>query len=141
MIKKITATILTTVLTLVVLCVPASANSISPRTKYLMTCSSTLSISGTTATCSSGATGYYGETTKISVSQILQKQNFWGDWEKVERWDETDYGFKCDATNYAYNLSSGKYRLRSVFTVYVDGDSEVITKDSYENTVANQDGE
>ena len=135
MIKKITAAFLTIVISMLVLCTVVSANGISLHTTYLMTCSSTLTISGTTATCLSKATGYYGETTKITISQTLQKKNSSGDWEYVDSWIETDDGYIGSATNYKYNLSSGTYRLKSVFTVYAGSDSETVEKCSFEKTV------
>lgn len=135
MIKKITATLLTVVISVLVLCTVVSANGVSLYTTYLYTCSSTLTISGTTATCDSNATGYYGETTKISISQTLQKKNSSGDWEYVDSWSETDQGYKGSATNYKYNLSSGTYRLKSVFTVYAGSDSETVEKYSFEKTI------
>jgi hypothetical protein len=52
--------------------VSASENDygIAPAYCYTSDCYSSLSISGSTATCTSSATGYYGETTKISVYQV-----------------------------------------------------------------------
>lgn len=135
MIKKITAAFLTAVISVLVLCTVVSANGLSLYTTYLSNCSSTLTISDTTATCTSKATGYYGETTKIAISQTLQKKNSSGDWEYVDSWSETDQGYKGSATNYAYNLSSGTYRLKSVFTVYAGSDSETVEKCSFEKTV------
>ena len=135
MLKKITAAFLVLIISTLVLCTVVSANGISLHTTYLMTCSSTLTISGTTATCDSNATGYYGETTKIAISQTLQKKTSDEKWEYVDSWSETDQGYKGSATNYKYNLSSGTYRLKSVFTVYAGNDSETIEKCSFEKTV------
>lgn len=135
MLKKITTAFLVLIVSTLVLCTVVSANGISLHTTYLMTCSSTLTISGTTATCDSNATGYYGETTKIAISQTLQKKTSDGKWEYVDSWSETDQGYKGSATNYKYNLSSGTYRLKSVFTVYAGNDSETIEKCSFEKTV------
>lgn len=135
MLKKITAVFLVLIISTFVLCTIVSANDISLHTTYLYNCSSTLTISGTTATCTSKATGYYGETTKITISQTLQKKNSSGDWEYVDSWSETDQGYKGSATNYKYNLSSGTYRLKSVFTVYAGSDSETVEKYSFEETV------
>lgn len=136
MIKKITAAILTVIVSVLVFCTVVSANEISLRTTYLMTCSSTLTISGTTATCDSNATGYYGETSKIAITQILQKKISSDKWEDVNSWSETDQGYKGSATNYEYNLTKGEiYRLKSVFTVYAGSDFETVEKCSFEKTV------
>lgn len=135
MFKKITAMFLTALISVLVLCTVVSASELSLYTTYLYNCSSTLTISGTTATCTSKATGYYGETTKIVIDQILQKKDSSGNWSKVDSWSETDTGYKGSATNYAYSLSKGTYRLKSVFTVYAGNDSEEVTKYSYEEEV------
>lgn len=139
MLKKITAAFLVLIISTLVLCTVVSANGASLYTTYLYTCSSTLTISGTTATCLSKATGYYGETTQITISQTLQKKNSSGDWEYVNSWIETDVGYIGSATNYEYNLTKGEtYRLKSVFTVYAGNDSETIEKCSFEKTVKKQ---
>ena len=135
MFKKITAMFLTALIAVLVLCTVVSASELSLYTTYLSNCSSTLTISGTTATCDSSATGYYGETTKIVIDQTLQKKDSSGNWSKVDSWSETDTGYKGSATNYAYNLSDGTYRLKSVFTVYAGNDSEEVIKYSSEAKV------
>lgn len=112
-----------------------SAENFVPYTLYTDSASSTLTISGTTATCMSKATGYVGTTTKIVIQQTLQKKNLSGTWSKVNSWDETDSGYKGSATNKEYNLSSGTYRLKTVFTVYAGSNSEVVEKLSKEVTV------
>lgn len=113
----------------------ASAAEITPYWLYTNTYSSELSISGTTATCTSKVTGYSGITTKIVITQTLQKKNSSGKWEKVTSWETTVNSFKASVTNYAYNLSKGTYRLKSVFKVYSGSDYETITKYSSEKTV------
>lgn len=113
----------------------ASATEVTPYWLYTNTYSSELSISGTTATCTSKVTGYPGVTTKIVITQTLQKKNSSGEWEKVTSWEKTVDGFTASVTNYAYNLSKGTYRLKSVFKVYSGSDYETITKYSSEKTV------
>lgn len=83
----------------------------------------------------SKATGYVGTTTKIVIQQTLQKKNLSGTWSKVNSWNETDSGYKGSATNKEYNLSSGTYHLKTVFTVYAGSNSEVVEKLSKEVTV------
>ena len=117
------------------LCAVISAESAAPFTMYTESASSTLTISGTTATCSSKATGYLGTTTKIVIEQTLQKKTSSGTWSKVNGWSETDSGYKGSATNKEYNLTSGTYRLKTVFTVYAGSDFEEIEKSSKEVTI------
>lgn len=98
-----------------------------PTYSYTSDCSSSLSISGSTATCESKLLGYSGTTTKIVVKQILQKNNS-GRWEDICSWTHTSYTFFASVTNYKYSLTSGTYRLKSVFTVYSGSNYETITK-------------
>lgn len=110
---------------------------VSPTYSYTCDCSSTLTTSGTTATCKSNVTGYKNETTKIVFKQTLQKKNSSGGWNDVSNatWTSTVYSYQGSATNYKYSLSSGTYRLKSVFTVYAGTSYETITKYSKEKTV------
>lgn len=104
------------------------AEGITPRYVYTNDCESTLTISGSTATCKSEATGYYGETTKVVIEQTLQKyNNSTGKWTSVATWSETDTGYFGTATNTKSGLSSGSYRLKSVFSVYAGVNYEQIT--------------
>ena len=79
--------------------------------------------------------GYSGETTKIVMEQTLQKKTSSGGWSEVASWSETDTGYIGSATNTKSSLSSGTYRLKTVFTVYAGSDYEVLTKYSTEKTV------
>lgn len=106
-----------------------------PSYSYTSECSSTLSISGTTATCKSSVTGYYNKTTKIVVNQTLQKKNSSGDWEYVYSWYDTIYNYCGSVTNTKSSLSSGTYRLKTVATVYAGTANETITKYSKEKTI------
>lgn len=109
----------------------------SPMYSYTRSCSSELTTSGTTATCKSSATGYYNKTTKIVFKQTLQKKNSSGGWDDVTNaaWTSTVYSYQGSTTNYKYSLSSGTYRLKTVFTVYADTSFETITKYSKEKTI------
>lgn len=107
----------------------------SPAYSYTRECSSDLSISGTTATCKSSATGYYNTTTEISVQQYLQKKNSSNKWEDVCSWHDTIYNYSGSVTNKESSLSSGTYRLKTVFTVYAGTASETIYAYSNEKTI------
>lgn len=108
-----------------------------PEYSYTKYCSSELTISGTTATCTSNATGYINETTKIVFNQTLQKQNSSGGWYDVSNasWTTTVYNYKGTVTNTKSGLSNATYRLKTVFTVYAGSSYETITKYSQERTV------
>lgn len=114
---------------------PVSAAEITPYYLYTHTASSTLTISGTTATCVSTARGYSGETTKIFIYQALQKKNSNNSWTVVSSWSETDTGYIGSATNTKSSLASGTYRLRTVFTVYAGSAYETIESISSEKTI------
>jgi hypothetical protein len=123
------------VISVVCMCSTVSAQDMSARTSYTASCSSTLSVSGTTGTCTSDATGYYGETTKIVMVQYLQKKSASGSWSNVCSWSETDNSYRGYMVRTKYNLSTGTYRLKTVFTVYAGSNSEVLTKYSSSKTV------
>lgn len=135
MTKKILCTILVFVIAVPCFNLKAIAYDIIPFYLYTESCSSLLTISGTTATCTSKATGYLGETTKIVIDQILEQKSSGDTWSYVNSWNETYTGHKSSATNYEYSLSKGKtYRLRTVFTVYCGTKYETIEKTSKEVT-------
>lgn len=134
MLKKILA-VGTAMLTIIFLMNIVSAVEISPFYTYTSNCSSTLSISGTTGTCNSAATGYNGETTKIVVEQTLEKKTLLFFWSSEENWTTTVTGSKADVTKTRGGLSSGTYRLKTVFTVYAGSNYETITVYSAEKTV------
>lgn len=126
--KKIFSVLLVAVIAISCFSAAAYAAGVTPRYAYTSCCSSTLFISGKTATCESDATGYYGETTKIVIDQTLQKyNNSTGKWTSVATWSETDYAFIGTATNTKSGLSSGSYRLKTVFSVYAGVNYEQIT--------------
>ena len=97
---------------------------------------STLSVSGTTATCTSLATFANTDVSSVKITQTLEKQGFlwiWGryagDWTKTL----TKSG---NLSTTVYNLSSGNYRVKSVFVITLkDGTSQTITLYSAEKTV------
>ena len=133
--KRIVSLITILVIGMIGLFDNVSAEEVSPYLLYTDTYSSTLTISGTTATCKSKCTGYAGETTRITITQTLQKKNSSGEWYSVTGWVKTVNKYVGSATNYSYNLSSGKYRLKSVFTVYAGSKYETVTKYSSEKAV------
>lgn len=109
--------------------------SVQPRYAYTTFASSKLTISGTTATCNSSARGLTG-VNKIEATQYLEKKISQDKWDTIDHWSTSVNGFCLDEmTNKKTNLSSGTYRLRTVFVVYMGNDSESPEKISSEKTI------
>lgn len=102
---------------------------------YTNNCESTLTVSGKTAKCYSYLMGYRGTTTKITFNQSLQKKNSSGSWYSVTGWGTTISDFVGSTTNSYPYLTSGTYRLKTVFTVYAGSKSETVTAYSNSKTV------
>jgi len=113
----------------------AAEDESGTRFQYISSCSSTLTTSGTSATGISKVTGYNGETTKIVITQTLHRRNSYGNWVSVQSYSGTYYYFKATLSKTYSSLSSGTYRLKSVFTVYAGSNSETVTKYSSEKTI------
>lgn len=99
---------------------------------------STLLINGTTASCNSSVQGYSG-VVKITAMQTLQKQGFLWSWSKYDgaEWTKTVYTNALAMSNTKTGLSSGKYRLKTVFTLTdKNGETEKITVYSDEKSVS-----
>ncbi len=98
---------------------------------------SILIINGTTATCKSELRGY-PDVVKITAEQYLQKQGFlwiWSTYDGAE-WTKTVYTNTLTMSNTKTGLSSGKYRLKTIFTLTdKNGETETITVYSDEKTV------
>ena len=90
---------------------------------------SALGITGTTAQCISQAEGI--NTVKITVVQTLQKYSGWfWIWNDVDgaTWTKTENYSSISFTNTKSGLSSGKYRVKSVFTLTdKNGKTETLT--------------
>ncbi len=135
MFKRLISVICVIVVSVMCVGMVAYAEGAVPFTLYTYSTTSTLTISGAKATCTSKATGYSGETTKIVIEQILQKKTSSDTWSEVESWSDTIANYKASATNTKSSLSSGTYRLKTIFTVYAGSDYEVLTKYSTEKIV------
>lgn len=98
---------------------------------------SILNISGTTATCISKITFIDTDVSSIKITQTLEKQGFLWIWEKYAGdWNKT-LTKTGNLTTKVYNLSSGNYRVKSVFVVTLkDGRSQTITLYSDEKSVS-----
>lgn len=98
--------------------------------------SSELSISNNTASCTSF---YYDAdkiTTKIMITQTLEKHSFLWAWETVGGTrTKTVNGSSASLTGKVSGLASGTYRVKTVFDVTANGTTETITVYSAEKTV------
>ncbi len=89
---------------------------------------STLSIDNGTAHCLSSTAGI--NTANIKVTQTLQKQGFLWIWTNVKgaSWSKQVTGDTIRLSNTKSGLGSGKYRVKSVFTLTDrNGENETIT--------------
>lgn len=140
--KYISATLLS-VLLICILAVPVSAAAANPggtaAPMYTIAQGpySDLYINGTSAYCDS-STGSSGAVS-ITVVQTLQKHKSWLSWEDVSdaSWSKTVSASSITASNSKSGLESGKYRLKSVFTLENSaGTIETVTIYSSEQTVS-----
>lgn len=122
--------------------VKASANTVSfavaqPYYEKANDARSVLSISGTTAACESYIMGN-PDVVEITATQYLQKQGFLWIWSTYDNttWTKTVNSNSLVMSNTKTGLSSGKYRLKTVFTLTdKQGKSETITVYSDEKSV------
>jgi hypothetical protein len=145
-VKKLIATVLACIVAFSSLAITSFAgNETSKYVKeefvldyvLVQTASNSLTISGTTATCSSIV---IGNSTVISVSatQTLEKQGFLWSWSDVSgaTWSKTVSGKKLTLEKDKSGLSNGTYRVRTVFTLTSNnGSTETITTYSNEVTI------
>lgn len=92
--------------------------AVQPYFDMTVNASSELFINGTTATCESCVVGY-SNVVKITATQYLQKQGLlwiWSTYDGAE-WTKTVYTNSLAMSNTKTGLSSGKYRLKTVFTL------------------------
>ncbi len=106
--------------------------TVSPCYLYTSTLFTNLSISGKSATITGRVKGITGTATKIHVKLVLQKYTD-GGWSKVEAYEKTENSAYCSLEK-TKSVSSGKYRVKGVYTVYKGEKSEKTTQ--YSNTVS-----
>ena len=136
MLKKIISIMLCFVVIMSICTISASASDlISVNYAYTRSCSSDIVVSNTTVTAKSTVMGYSGKTTKIVIKQTLQKKSSSGTWTTIGTSSNTVNSHINVYSKKYTSLSSGKYRLKSVFTIYSGNKSETITKYSSEKTV------
>ena len=105
----------------------AIGDTASPQYDIATRVSSNIRITGTTAECVSQADGL--DTVKINVVQTLQKYSGWfWIWDDVATWTKTENSNSIYVYNTKSGLSSGKYRVKSVFTLTnSSGKTETLT--------------
>lgn len=108
-------------------------NVASPCYVYTNSIASTLGISDGEASCRTTIYGISGTTSKIEVTQYLEKKNG-NSWEEVTHWTETYYSWWCNFTNSYTITESGTYRLRSEAKVYSGSNYENVDITSKEKT-------
>lgn len=134
--KRILASILTVACLFTCFTVTASAkntstysvgDTASPQYDIATKAFSALNFIGTTAECVSQTDGF--NTVKITVVQTLQKYSGWfWIWDDVATWTKTVNSSSTSFTNKKSGLSSGKYRVKSVFTLTnSSGKTETLT--------------
>lgn len=102
---------------------------------------STLTISSATATCNSRYSDSNGSASKVVITQSLQKQGLFWTWSTYAgEWTKNTNGSSASLSNKVYNLESGTYRVKTVFTVTdANGKTETITIYSAEKKVWEQE--
>ena len=108
--------------------------TVSPMYNYTSAVTSTLSISSKTATCKSTIVGKTGVTTKIVITQRLQKKND-DSWNNVQTWTKTVNAVNATFTNTKSSLATGTYRTRTIAKVYKGTAYETIYKNSTTVTI------
>ncbi len=110
-------------------------NGIASYYLYTYDATSKLSISNKTASCKSVLTGL-STATKITATQYLEKKNG-SKWGAVSggTWSDSTNKNSLTMSNSKSDLSSGTYRLRTVFKVYSGVSYETFEKTSSEVTV------
>ncbi len=144
--KKFFVSVLSVLYLCISLSVPTSAaetqgyenETIVPMYEIAAETTSLLNISGNTAYCTSEANA--DDIVNISVEQTLEKYSglLWI-WNEVDgaKWSSSANRNSITVYNSKSGLSSGKYRLKSVFTLRnSNGETETITVYSNEKTIS-----
>ena len=103
-----------------------SDDDISVCYLYTDKISGTLSITNKAATCKSTVRGISGTTTKIVITQTLQKKNE-SSWTKYGSWTKTFNSWYAIYSNSKESLSSGTYRVKTTADVYSGSKYETVT--------------
>lgn len=114
----------------------SAVNLVEPYYDNRAQTTTSLSIQVSTATCNSYIQAE--DAVKITAEQYLQKQGFlwvWSTYDSAE-WTKTVYSDTLSISNTKSGLDSGKYRLKTIFTLTdKNGKTETITVYSDEKPV------
>lgn len=99
---------------------------VSVYNMYSRTNSTSLTISGKTATIVGVVKGIPGTTTKIHAKVTLQKYSN-GSWNSVQSYEKTVTTTNCTLSK-TKTVTSGKYRVKGVYTAYKGTKSEKTTQ-------------
>ena len=134
--KAIGSILMMTVLSLpMTVSIPVSADIISTNSLYTDSCTTNLTVSGKDASCISKVTGFRGKTTKIVITQTLQKKNSSGSWSSVKSSSKTENSYTASLAKSYSGLAKGTYRVKTTATVYSGNKSETVTSYSSTKTV------
>jgi len=106
----------------------------SPCYDYTDQITTVFGISDGEASCTTTIYGISSTTTKIVVTQYLEKKNG-KSWDEVTSWTDTFNSWWCNFTNSYTITESGTYRLRSEAKVYSGSKYENVDITSKEKTV------
>ena len=128
--KRIFSMLFSALVTVSLLC--GMISYAAPRYAYTSSATSTLTVVSKTAHCDSIVNGN-SNATKIAATQYLEKKNG-SSWETVSggTWSDSANKNSLIMSNSKNNLSSGTYRLRTVFKVYSGISYETFEKTSSE---------
>lgn len=132
--KKQLSALLFMFMALVMIC-GITVNAVEPRYAYTTSASSYLTISYNKASCISSVSAN-NSVTKISATQYLEKKNG-RTWSTVSGcvWSDSSNRNSLTMSNSKSSLSSGTYRVRTVFTVYSGSNYESVEAISKEVTI------
>lgn len=137
LIAAVTAALLISCSSISLISLPVNAavieNEVEPCYSYTNSVSSSLSISGTTATMTSKVSGK-SSATKIYITQYLQKKSG-SSWTQVGAGHTgVYYSTSATMTNTVNSLSSGTYRVKTVAKVFNGNAYEIVTHYSNSTT-------
>ena len=100
---------------------------------YIQKATSSLSVSGTTATIDCSVMGSLGEATKAKVVAELQMKNG-SSWTTVETWTDTQNSYRASVYETHSVTKKETYRVKATVTVWEGSLSETQTVYSSEKT-------
>lgn len=107
---------------------------VSPYYTYTDRLTTSFGVSKGETSCVTTIYGIPGTTTKIEVTQYLEKKNG-NSWDEVTHWTDTFNNWWCNFANSYTITESGTYRLRSEAKVYSGSKYENVDITSKEKTV------